>query len=64
MTNVSKDSGDQGELYDLAAAPYQLNNVYGQPVCEAVRLDLLARVGRNMDELEDPLGAGSTGLGR
>ena len=31
------NSGDQGELYDLVADPYQLHNVYGQPEYEEVR---------------------------
>lgn len=49
------NSGDAGELYDLVADPYQLTNVYGQPEYEAVRQDLMARMGRYMDELGDPL---------
>jgi arylsulfatase A-like enzyme len=49
------NSADQGELYDLVADPYQLNNVYGQPEYEAVRLDLMARMERSMQELDDPL---------
>ena len=49
------NSGDAGELYDLAADPYQLDNVYGQPEYEAVRRDLMARMGRYMDALDDPL---------
>jgi arylsulfatase A-like enzyme len=49
------NSADPGELYDLVADPYQLNNVYGQPEYEAVRLDLMARMARYMQELGDPL---------
>ena len=49
------NSGDPGELYDLQKDPYQLDNVYGAPEYEAVRLDLINRMDRNMQELEDPL---------
>lgn len=49
------NSGDQGELYDLVQDPYQLHNVYGQPEYEAVRVDLMARMDRHMEELQDPL---------
>lgn len=49
------NSGDQGELYDLAADPYQLHNVYGQAEYEAVRQDLMARMESYMVELGDPL---------
>ncbi len=49
------NSADGGELYDLVADPYQLNNVYGQPEYEGVRLDLMARMERYMQELGDPL---------
>ena len=49
------NSGDQGELYDLVNDPYQLNNVYGQPDYEAIRMDLMARMERYMQELNDPL---------
>lgn len=49
------NSADQGELYDLVADPYQLDNVYGQPEYETVRLDLMARMARYMQELGDPL---------
>ncbi|MBX3052022.1 MAG: sulfatase-like hydrolase/transferase [Caldilineaceae bacterium] len=49
------NSGDAGELYDLVADPYQLHNVYGQPEYESVRQDLMARMKRYMDELDDPL---------
>ncbi len=49
------NSGDQGELYDLVADPYQLHNVYGQPEYEEVRQDLMARMERYMIELGDPL---------
>lgn len=49
------NSGDPGELYDLVADPYQLNNVYGRAEYEEVRLDLMARMDRYMQDLEDPL---------
>jgi len=49
------NSGDQGELYDLVADPYQLNNVYGQPQYETVRQDLIERMDRYMKDLKDPL---------
>jgi len=49
------NSADQGELYDLVADPYQLNNVYGQPAYEEVRLDLMARMEGYMQRLGDPL---------
>jgi hypothetical protein len=49
------NAGDQGELYDLVADPYQLNNVYGQPAYEEVRLDLMTRMEAYMVELGDPL---------
>jgi len=48
-------AGDQGELYDLVADPYQLTNVYGRPDYEAVRLDLLDRMRGHMERLDDPL---------
>lgn len=49
------NSGDPGELYDLVADPYQIENVYGQPEYEAVRQDLMARMERYMQDLGDPL---------
>ena len=49
------NSADQGELYDLVADPYQLHNVYGHPDYEPVRRDLMARMDRHMQALEDPL---------
>ncbi len=49
------NSGDPGELYDLQRDPYQLDNVYGDPAYEAVRQDLMGRMGRYMEELGDPL---------
>ena len=48
-------AADPGELYDLVADPYQLDNVYGQTMYEEVRLDLMARMERYMIELGDPL---------
>ena len=49
------NSADQGELYDLEKDPHQLDNVYGHPAYEDVRLDLIERMGRHMEELDDPL---------
>ena len=49
------NSGDPGELYDLKADPHQLRNVYGHPGYEDVRADLMARMERHMVELKDPL---------
>ncbi|MFC1526938.1 sulfatase/phosphatase domain-containing protein, partial [Candidatus Latescibacterota bacterium] len=49
------NSADPGELYDLVADPYQLRNVYGQPEHEEARRDLMARMERQMRELRDPL---------
>ena len=49
------NSADQGELYDLVADPYQLNNVYAQPAYDGVRRDLMARMERYMVDLGDPL---------
>ena len=49
------NAADQGELYDLAADPYQLNNVYGKAEYEEVRQDLMARMERYMIDLGDPL---------
>ena len=49
------NSADQGELYDLQADPYQLENVYGRPEYEPVRQELLARMGQYMEDLADPL---------
>ena len=39
----------------MGVGPYQLNNVYGQPEYEAVRRDLMQRMDRYMQELNDPL---------
>ncbi|MBI1299828.1 sulfatase-like hydrolase/transferase [bacterium] len=49
------NSADQGELYDLVADPYQLENVYGQPEYGSIRQDLMARMERYMVDLGDPL---------
>ena len=49
------NSADQGELYDLVLDPYQLTNVYGQPAYEKVRRDLGARMEAHMVRLRDPL---------
>lgn len=34
----------QWELYDLTADPHELRNVYGDPACQAVQAELLARL--------------------
>lgn len=49
------NSGDQGELYDLIADPYQLNNVYGQSAYKTVQQDLIDQMGTYMQDLNDPL---------
>ena len=49
------NSSDPGELYDLQKDPYQLDNVYGDPTYENVRQDLIGRMDRHMQELDDPL---------
>ncbi len=49
------NSGDPGELYDLQKDPYQLDNRYGDPAYEKVRQDLISRMDRYMQELDDPL---------
>ena len=49
------NASDPGELYDLVADPHQLDNVYGRPEYEEIRRDLLARMERHMQELNDPL---------
>jgi len=49
------NSGDPGELYDLAEDPYQLDNRYGDPAYEDVRQDLIGRMDSYMSELNDPL---------
>ena len=49
------NSGDPGELYDLQQDPYQLGNIYGDSAYEGVRQDLMERMRRYMQELNDPL---------
>ncbi|MEZ4638708.1 MAG: DUF4976 domain-containing protein [Caldilineaceae bacterium] len=49
------NSADQGELYDLVADPYQLENVYDRAEYEDVRHDLMARMERYMVDRGDPL---------
>ena len=49
------NSFDRGELYDLVDDPYQLHNRYGDPDYDEVRRDLLNRMDRHMAELEDPV---------
>ncbi len=44
---------DIGELYDLEKDPYQLENHFGDPAYAHVQKDLMARMGRYMDELGD-----------
>jgi arylsulfatase A-like enzyme len=50
------NSSDRGELYDLEDDPWQLNNVYGDPRYSEIQRDLFRRMERYMEELEDPLG--------
>ena len=49
------NSADMGELYDLSADPYQLENVYDDPHYGDVRETLLSTMGTHMRSLEDPL---------
>ena len=49
------NSGDPGELYDLANDPYQLCNCYGDPANEEVRRNLIGRMDSYMSKLNDPL---------
>ena len=49
------NSSDPGELYDLTADPYQLRNVYGRPEYEDVRVDLMGRMEQYLRELGDPV---------
>ena len=49
------NSGDPGELYDLQKDPCQLDNRYCDPAYEDVRQDLISRMDRYMQELDDPL---------
>lgn len=44
---------DIGELYDLEKDPYQLKNCYGDPAYADVQKDLMARMGRYMEDLGD-----------
>ena len=49
------NSADQGELYDLTRDPHQLHNMYGDPAYDAIRRDLGARMQAHMERLRDPL---------
>ena len=49
------NSSDPGELYDLTVDPHQLHNVHGRPEYAQVQRDLMARMERYMRDLEDPL---------
>ena len=49
------NSADQGELYDLEADPYQLNNVHGQAEYADIQQTLMDKMGEYMQDLEDPL---------
>ena len=49
------NSADPGELYDLTTDPYQLRNVHGLAEYADVQRDLMARMERYMRELKDPL---------
>ena len=49
------NSSDPGELYDLTVDPHQLHNVHGRPEYAEVQRDLMARMERYMRDLEDPL---------
>ena len=45
---------DIGELYDLERDPYQLDNRFGDPAYADIQQDLMARMGRYMEQLGDP----------
>ena len=49
------NSSDPGELYDLTVDPHQLHNVHGRPEYAQVQRDLMARMERYMRDLKDPL---------
>ena len=49
------NSSDPGELYDLTVDPHQLHNVHGCPEYAEVQRDLMGRMERYMRDLEDPL---------
>ena len=49
------NSSDPGELYDLTVDPHQLHNVHGRPEYAEVQRDLMARMERYMRDLRDPL---------
>ena len=43
---------DDGELYDLAADPYELDNLYHHPSCQALRDEMLAKLCRRVGRAE------------
>lgn len=49
------NSSDTGEIYDLEIDPYQLDNRYHDPNYASVRSDLLNRMERYMTDLGDPV---------
>jgi arylsulfatase A-like enzyme len=49
------NSGDQGELYDLNADPWQLSNRFGDPSYKQTKEDLMRRMECRMIDLDDPL---------
>jgi len=49
------NSHDTGELYDMLNDPYQLQNLYNVPEYDGVRRNLLERMDRHMQQLGDPL---------
>ena len=49
------NSGDQGELYDLVKDPCQLSNVYRNPAYDSVRRELMVHMERHLRTLDDPL---------
>jgi len=50
------NSADRGELYDLEKDPYQLVNVYEDPAYDKIRRDLLDRMHGYIRDLDDPVG--------
>ncbi len=48
------NESERGELYDLAKDPYQLHNVCYDPVYAGIKKEYMAKLGRWMDETQDP----------
>ena len=48
------NESERGELYDLTKDPFQLHNVCYDPAYAEVKKEYMAKLGRWMDETEDP----------